>query len=124
MHKVRVYRVDESGQEVEIVTTLAQAPDSLAHPGPLGDSDHARRRAAETSGLTLQQTEGSTGGGVGVAVGAGRPPTRVEAPNALRRKLAWAVGSVWGVPYWRYDSWPAEYARRAAERLVEIHGAP
>jgi len=42
----------------------------------------------------------------------------------LRRKLAWAVGSTYGVKYVPYDSWPADYARRAAERLVEIHGEP
>jgi len=48
----------------------------------------------------------------------------VAGPRALRRKLAWAVGSVYGVRYAAYDSWPAVYARRAAERLVEIHGEP
>ncbi len=42
----------------------------------------------------------------------------------LRRKIAWAVGTFYGVPYTHYDTWPAEYARRAAERLVEIHGEP
>jgi len=42
----------------------------------------------------------------------------------LQRKLAWAVGSVYGVPYVNYDTWPADYARRASERLLAIHGDP
>lgn len=42
----------------------------------------------------------------------------------LRRKLAWAVGSTYRVPYVPYNTWPADYSRRAAERLVEIHGRP
>jgi len=42
----------------------------------------------------------------------------------LRRKLAWAVGTVWGVPYSNYDSWPAQYARLASARLLELHGTP
>jgi len=42
----------------------------------------------------------------------------------LRRKIAWAVGSTYGVKYLNYDSWPADYARRASERLLELHGEP
>jgi len=47
-----------------------------------------------------------------------------RAAKELRRKIAWAVGSTYGVKYLNYDSWPAEYARRASERLLEIHGEP
>jgi len=64
-------------------------------------------------------------------VGPGPAPTqpvrggeRSRSTKELRRKIAWAVGSAYGVKYAHYDSWPADYARRAAERLIEIHGEP
>jgi len=60
---------------------------------------------------------------VAVADGAARPAS-AGSLNELRRKLAWAVGSVYGIKYQGYNTWPADYARRAAERLVEIHGEP
>jgi len=56
----------------------------------------------------------------------GAPSARVDVPGLkeLRRKLAWAVGSTYRVSYRDYRAWPAEYALLAANRLVQIHGAP
>jgi len=65
-------------------------------------------------------------------VGVHPPAPRRDPPSSkdhaslkeLRRKIAWAVGSAYGIPYNKPDSWPFDYARRAADRLSEIHGPP
>jgi len=78
-------------------------------------------------GATIPDQRGARrapGDTLGVGHGARPPAAPVDLGKALRRKIAWAVGSVYGVKYQRFDSWPQEYARRASERLIELHGAP
>lgn len=57
-------------------------------------------------------------------VGSDKTPGSRTGDRELRRKIAWAVGSTYSVPYTAYNTWPADYARRAADRLIEIHGRP
>jgi len=123
MHQTRVFRVDQHGQEVEYVTLLASSPDE-ASLKDLEDLDSARGDPEGPPASDRSADASPVRARLGVERYRGAPPARMEAPTALRRKLAWAVGSFYGVSYSSYRSWPAEYARKAAARLVEIHGGP
>lgn len=100
--------------------------------GPPSNSPVYEERSTagpHTRGRGLRQPEQDGGSPTGDRVGVGQQDRQTPAgmglaSKELRRKLAWAVGSVWGVRYSGYDTWPAEYARRASERLIEIHGEP
>lgn len=89
------------------------------------EADHALPR-----GTGLRQSQPAGRSPTGDRVGMGLEPRQASAPvdeggsQELQRKLAWAVGSTYGVPYASWRSWPAEYARRAAARLQELHGSP
>ena len=94
----------------------------LSNAGRLRHGDPTARQAhpvpAHHLGRLGDRVEGS-------ATTPGLPAAaRSSGAKELRRKIAWAVGSVYGVKYTNYDSWPADYARRASERLIEIHGEP
>jgi len=105
MHKVRVFRV-VGGEEVQYEGVDASS----------GESTTGTERVVTTPGDVL-----------GVGPGQRRSAARMamdETPSELRRKLAWAVGSFYQVEYTSFRTWPAEYARLAASRLVEIHGLP
>lgn len=120
MHPVRVIRVVD-GQEVPYEPLQVPTVDEEQGRAPADRPGGARR-------LHQPEQEGGppTRNGVGVGRQARPAAANVATPSdrELRRKLAWAVGTVWGVSYTNYSSWPAEYARLAAARLVEIHGAP
>jgi len=87
----------------------------LPPPAPAG-GDPLRR------GLESVARVGTAASGPRPSGGAAALPGGGE--KELRRKIAWAVGSVYGVKYAGYNTWPAEYARRASGRLVEVHGMP
>ena len=98
-------------------------------------SQAGKRSYGDPTALALPvAATGALSGGLQPLASVGLPPApprrdpRSSADHAslteLRRKIAWAVGSVYKIQYIQYDTWPADYARLAAERLIEIHGPP
>ncbi len=108
MHPVHVYRVREDGthEALRDDPTLPAARGHAAGRPPSGDP--------VGDGRTHQAPSAH------VAVPRGSSSITTE----LRRKIAWAVGSAYAIKYLNYDTWPAQYARLAADRLIAIHGEP
>jgi len=122
MHTTLVVRVID-GQEVPYEEARSTIGEGV--PPRVGPTE------AREGGPGLRQHEPAGRSSPRDRVGVERDPPSAAAKVAadttsreLRRKIAWAVGSVWRVKYQRYDSWPAAYARLAAERLIDIHGEP
>lgn len=99
---------------------------------PKSETDRGDPRPREPDPQAKDDRE-EHGGGLPAPIGDALDVDRRSTPAAarvdvasreLRRKLAWAVGTAYGVKYTNYDTWPAEYARRASERLIEVHGDP
>jgi len=98
----------------------------LSQAGKRSYGDPTAGQHLPTAGATrVAIVPGALPGGVErvARVGAGQA-ARGDAHKELCRKIAWAVGSTYHVPYVPYNTWPADYARRAAARLIEIHGEP
>ncbi len=121
-HPTRLIRVIDGKEEsYERLAAPEEEVEREGHPiGHPRTGDTGVRQPQPDKGRSSQRN----------VLGVGHPPTAAAAEvgngplKELRRKLAWAVGSVYGVKYIQYNTWPAEYARRAAERLREIHGEP
>lgn len=121
LHVARVVRVVD-GVEVDYVRTITEA----------SVTEGTGARDSSSAGLAgMHQHEPAWRSPPGDHLGMGRAAQASSASLAeprglheLRRKLAWAVGSVYGVRYVGFNTWPADYARKAAERLISIHGEP